>query len=72
MDPNRPNEVNPVTVEVNVGTTADTVRTELVLLATVLDAGVPPDSIHYFIRNKTPYYWKNPSFPPNSVPLKKN
>lgn len=32
---------------INVGVTADTVRQELVVLATVLNAGVPPNSVSY-------------------------
>ncbi|EMC95532.1 hypothetical protein BAUCODRAFT_492943 [Baudoinia panamericana UAMH 10762] len=36
-----PNEANAVTVPVNAGVTADTVRQELVILATVMNAGVP-------------------------------
>lgn len=45
-----PNELPDVTLKINVGFSAETVRTELVLLATALDAGVPPSSIH-FINN---------------------
>lgn len=46
----RPNELPEVTLEVNVGVTAETVRLELVALATALDAGVPKNSVH-FINN---------------------
>lgn len=43
----RPNELNAATVPINVGVTADTVRTELVVLATALNAGVPQGSDSY-------------------------
>ncbi len=42
-----PNELPEVTIELNVGFSAATVQTELVALAAVLDARVPPSSIHY-------------------------
>lgn len=37
------------TPPINTGVTADTVRAELVLLATVLDAGVPEGSDSYIV-----------------------
>lgn len=45
----RPDEANAVAVPVNVGVTAETVRSELVVLATALNAGVPEGSDHYTV-----------------------
>ncbi|KAK5696074.1 hypothetical protein LTR97_008494 [Elasticomyces elasticus] len=47
-----PNEVNAVTLPpVNVGVTADTVRAELVILATAINAGVPVGSDKYQVNS---------------------
>ncbi|KAK4968344.1 hypothetical protein LTR42_009627 [Elasticomyces elasticus] len=48
----RPNEANAVTLPpVNVGVTADTVRAELVILATAINAGVPVGSDKYQVNS---------------------